>query len=200
MPKYLSGPQLAALDGREVVEVLFCEVDFVSGIQRYCTAGAALTASAFDPGSLGLSWQGGADPRVLAPIRETESGEAVGWQITLSGISPSQRALAMAEHIQGRRITLWHGVMDPDTLSLIGTPVVEFEGLLVTMSPVDDESGVMSLVIDAETEEARFLRPNERRYTDRDHQARYPGDTICRFTQQSERNVVWPTAAALRGA
>ena len=200
MPKVYSVAQQSALAASHVVDLLFCEVDLPSGIQRYTTAGASIAATSFDPGVLGVSWAGGADPSVLAPIRETESGEAVGLSITLSGVSQAQRSAALGSAIQGRRITLWHGVMDPDSLQLIGTPVVEFEGLLDTMSPTDSADGVLSVVIEAETEEARFLLPNERRYTDRDQQSRYPGDTICRWTQQSERTIVWPTAAALRGA
>lgn len=194
MPKSISVSQVAAMQSGHHVECLFVEVDLPTGIQRYTTAGASMTWN-------GQTWIGGADPSWLEPIRETESQEMVGLKITLAGVSSSQRAIALGQQIQGRRITIWVAPMSASTYTLIDTPIVEWEGLLDVMYVEDREtaSGLEQvLVIEAETEDARFLRANVRRYTDRDHQQRFPGDTICRFTAQSEKTIVWPAAAFSR--
>lgn len=194
MPKSISVSQTAAMQAGHHVECLFIEVDLPTGVQRYTTAGATMSWD-------GQTWIGGVDPSWLEPIRETESQEMVGLKITLSGLSSSQRAIALGQNVQGRRITIWVAPMSATSYTLIDTPIVEWEGLLDVMYVEDrgsESSPEQALVIEAETEDARFLRANIRRYTDRDHQQRFPGDTICRFTSQSEKVIVWPAAAYFR--
>lgn len=198
MAKSLTTDQQNAVEAAHRVEVQFIEVDFDAGVQRYTTAGATIPYAAFDPGTLTMNWVGGVDPASIDAIRETEASEAVGLKIALAGISSSQRSLALSEHIQGRAFTLWTGWMNTSTYALIGTPVLEFAGMLDIMYPEDrqTEAGLLQLlIVEVESKAARMLRANVRRYTDRDQQQRHPGDTICRFTSQNERSVVWPAAA-----
>ena len=189
--KAYSSAQQSAIAASHHAECLFIEVDFTSGVQRYCTAGASMSWS-------GYTWTGGVDPSWIEPLRETEDSEAVGAKIRLSGVPSSQRSLALAEHIQGRRITIWIAPMSVTTYALIETPVKEFEGLLDVANLIDADDGTLTIEVEIESKMARFLRVNVRRYTDRDHQQRYPGDTICRFTQQAERTVIWPAATFFR--
>lgn len=197
MKSYTAGQQ-SAIGAEHAVCCLLIEADLPTGARRYTTAGATIKASAFDPGTLSLDWIGGVSPTAIAPIRETENNEAVGLEITLSGVSSSQRSLALAQHVQGRRLSIWVAPMSATTYALEGTPVKEWEGLIDVLRPSDSAEGVLSLAVEVETRGARLLRPNLRRYTDADHQSMYPGDTICRWTSQSERTLVWPSAALMR--
>jgi hypothetical protein len=191
MARSLTGGQDAALSAAHHVECLFIEVDFASGVQRYTTAAAPMPWN-------GFTWQGGVDPSVIGVLRETEQGEQVGLQIRLSGVPSSQRAIALAEHIQGRRLSVWVAPMSVTTYALEGTPILDFQGLMDAPEIDDAEDGTMTITVDVESKEARFLRPNVRRYTDRDHQQRFPNDTICRFTSQTEKTIVWPKASFFR--
>ena len=191
MARSLTAPQITALAGAHHVECLFIEVDFTSGVQRYTTAAAPMTWN-------GFTWAGGVDPAVLGVLRETEQGEQVGLQIRLSGVPSSQRAIALGEHIQGRRLSVWVAPMSVDTYALVDTPILDFQGLMDSPELDDAEDGTMTITVDVESKEARFLRANVRRYTDRDHQQRFPNDTICRFTSQTEKTIVWPKAAFFR--
>lgn len=194
MAKSLTVSQDAAIAADLHAECLLIEVDLSSGVQRYTTAGTTLPAARFDPGSRGLDWIGGVNPGAIAAVRETEQSEAVGLQLRLSGVPSSQRALVLNEHIQSRRLTIWLAPMTLDAFQFIDTPVKEFEGLLDTMTLDYADDGTITITVDVESKMARMLRPNLRRYTDRDHQQRFPGDTIMRFTSQTERTVVWPSA------
>lgn len=201
MAKSLTVDQAAALAAPHHVECLLIQVDLPTGVQRYTTAGATLPSTVYDPGTLGLPWIGGVDPSAIEPVRESEASEAIGLKVTLSGVPSSQRALALGQHIQGRAFDMWVAPMDPTTYTVVGTPVPEFSGMLDVLYPEyrETESGIqVVLVCEIESDMARLLSTNETRYTDRDHQRLHPGDTICRFTSQSEKTLVWPSASFFR--
>jgi hypothetical protein len=191
MARSLTVGQQSAIAAAHHVECLFIEVDFPSGVQRYTTAAAPMTWN-------GNTWQGGVDPAWLGPIRETEQSESVGLQVRLSGISSAQRSLALNTHMQGRRMTIWFAPMDASTYALLGTPIKEFEGLIDSPEIEDAEDGTMTITVEVESRAARLLRSGVRRWTDRDHQQQYPGDGFCRFTSQTEKVLVWPSAAFFR--
>lgn len=198
MAKSFTTPQQTALAASHHVEAILVEIDFASGVQRYTTAAASLPASLFDPGSRSLAWAGGANPTAIDLIRETEGSEAVGLKITLDGISSSQISLALSQHIQGRRFSMWLAPMSATSYTLIDTPALIFEGMLDVMYPELRDNGESALVVEVESDMARLLRPAIRRYTDRDHQQRFPGDGIFRFAGQVDKVIVWPAASYFR--
>lgn len=194
MAKSLTANQQTAIEASHQITCLMVEVQFAAGVyQRYTTAGATISYTSFDPNSRLLDWVGGVQPSSIEPIRETEQGESVGLKLTLSGIPTSQRSLVLTEQIQGRAFEMWIGIMD-SAYQFIGAPVREFKGFLDIAYFVDKPDGTQDLIVEVESEETRFLRPAEVRYTDRDWQRRNPGDTICRFTAQAERTIVWPSS------
>jgi hypothetical protein len=201
VPKAYSAPQQTALAAAHHAECHLIEFAFTSGVQRFATSGAPIAASSFDPGSRGTAWQGGFDPSSIGVIRETDLPEAVGLRITVSGVSSSQRALALSEPVQGRRLSIWLCQFDPANYTVIGTPVLEWEGMLDVVYPQDRDDGgglIQSIIIEAESEDARFLRAQMRRYTDRDHQQRFPGDRFFEFSPQVNKTLIWPAAAYFR--
>lgn len=189
--KSYTSPQITAAAAQHHAHCYLFEIDFPTGVQRFTTAGATLPASFYDPGTLSQSWIGGVSPTMVEALRDTESDEAVGIKFRLSGLSSSQINMALTYPVQGRRVTVYVAVLDTASqYALVGTPILDHEYMLDVVYP-EDRDGVRELVVEAESEEARFLRSNEWRYTDQNHRSRYPDDTICRFTSQEQQSVIW---------
>lgn len=193
--KSISVAQQAALDAAFALPVLFAEVDWLEGLERYVTAGTDMTWD-------GYTWKGIADAVGVEALTESDGVEATGVRFTLAGVGSSRVSQALATASQGRRVTLWLGLLDPATMALIGTPVREFEGRLdapvLTESPSED--GPVAVVsVTAESRMAALLSANVRRYTDADQQKFHAGDTFFKFAaQMAERLIVFPSAEAQR--
>jgi hypothetical protein len=186
--KSISVGQQAALEAAHVVPVGFFEVDWAStGVQRYCTAGADIVWNTH-------TWQGRGQIVDISPIRETEAVEAVGYRLTLSGVPSSFVSGALQEPVQGRRLTMWLGLLDAAG-ALIGTPIGEFEGRMDTMPILDGETATITLNV--ESEMASLMGAAVRRYTDEDQRKVYPTDGFFRFVPtMTERLIVFPSAQA----
>ena len=193
--KSVSVAQQAALEAAFAVPVLFAEVDWAEGLERYVTAGADMSWN-------GQTWKGIADAVQIEAITESDAVEATAVRFSLSAVGSSRVSQALSTSSQGRRVTLWVGMLDPATMALIGTPVKEFEGRLdapaLSESPGDD-GPVTTITCTAESRMAALLSANVRRYTDQDQQKYHSGDTIFRFVSaMSERLIVFPSAEAQR--
>jgi hypothetical protein len=113
----------------------------------------------------------------------------------LSGVPSSSIAVALGEKYQRRIVNVYVGILDLPNHSIIADPVLEWSGLIDTMTVVDSgDSGVIRVT--AENELFDFARPAPLYWTDEDQQKLYPGDTGLRFARQlAERPIVWPAAA-----
>lgn len=172
-----------------VVCVLFAEVQWNEGTERYVTAGADVTWD-------GYTWKGVGDLIDISPIVETDAVEATSVRFTLAMVAGSRVAQALTTKSQGRKITLWFGVMN-ENMNVISLPVVEFVGLMDAPQLVDGDTATLSIT--AESELAGLLGASVRRYTDADQQQYHPGDTWCQFmSSMAERLIVFPSAQALR--
>ena len=88
-------------------------------------------------------------------------------------------------------------VLNPDTLALDDTPVIEFEGRLDSPQLNDGDKSTISIT--AESRMAALLGSSVRRYTDADQQKYHPGDTWCKFSAvMAERLILFPSAQAQR--
>lgn len=187
------------VDGLPVIA--FAKFDFGSeGIWRYCTATFDFPWDASD--GLGTqSWTGMGGLVSLDPIRESSDVEAIGLRATLAGFDtstqPSPVALALNTTVQGRPCWIWLGAMY-DNYQLVGTPTLEFQGRIDTLTVAED-AGTATMSVNMESRFASILRPNVRRFTDRDQQAMYPGDRFFEFLpQMREKAIVFPSKEALR--
>lgn len=193
--KSISVSQQAALDASFAVPVLFAEVDWAEGLERYVTAGTDMTWNS-------QTWKGIADAVQVESITESDQIEATAVRFTIGSVGSARVSQALNTASQGRRVTLWLGLLDPATMALIGTPVKEFEGRLdapaVSESPGDD-GPVTTVSATAESRMASLLGAGVRRYTDSDQQKFHPGDTFFKFVSaMSERLIVFPSAEAQR--
>lgn len=193
--KTLTGWSSTDLKVENLPVIAFAEFDFgPSGISRYCTASFTFPWNGFD-------WLGLGGLVSLDAIKETGEIEAVGLRATLAGfdtsISPSPVSLVLNETVQGRSCKIWLGIMN-SIYQLVGTPVLEFQGRIDTLT-IEEEEGTATMSINMESRFASILRPNVRRYTDRDQQQVSSGDKYFEFVpQMRERVIVFPSAEAQR--
>jgi hypothetical protein len=192
----ISVSQQAALDAAYALPVLFAEVDWAEGLERYVTAGADMTWNS-------QTWKAIGDAVQIEPIEESDAVEANAVRFILSGVSSSRVSQALATQSQGRRVTLWLGLLDPATLALIGTPPIEFQGRLDAPSlleSTEDGGDVVTVVsCTAESRMAALLGANVRRYTDQDQRRFHPTDSFFAYVSaMSERLIVFPSAEAQR--
>jgi hypothetical protein len=193
MAKTLTAGQQNALDATAVWPVLFIEIDWHSddgGVQRYVTAGAKIPWNGYD-------WLATGNLVDVAPIVETSEIAAEGVKFTLAGGPQSLVSTALQGKVQGRRVTMWLGLLDAAG-ALIDTPVKEWEGLGDTLDIVDspDKS---TIVFKVESRMAALLGSVTRRYTDEDQRKFHPNDRIFKYVAQMEqRSIIFPSANAQR--
>lgn len=186
--KSLTAPQQAALEAGHVVPLLFVEVAFTSGTQRYCTAGATIARALFNPTAVSEDWLGTGGLVNIEAIRETTNVESTGLRMTLSGIPSAMISLALGEDVQGRPISVWLGVMD-SAGALIGTPVLEWQGRIDTLT-IAETDDTATITATAESRMASLMKAAPRRYTDADQQNLYPGDLIFNYVPQMKEKVL----------
>lgn len=181
--KDYSAAAMTALDGDTGI-AMFIRLDFDSGPQMYWTGG-------HDIDSGGYTWQGAGGVVEIGEIRETEQLIATTVPLKLSGLASSLISLLQSEKVRGRLCTLWFAPLD-DAGNVIGSPPIEFRGKL-------DEPGIIidgeaaAIAINVISRMADFARPRERRFSNEDQQAHYPGDTIFDgIHETAEFELVWP--------
>jgi hypothetical protein len=147
---------------------------------------------------LSQSWTGlGA----LLGISASEDGvtvEARGLSLSLSGLDPVLLPAALSDLILGLPISIYMALYDSSN-TLIASPVCTWAGRM-DQPTFDVSPAEVILTIACET---RLLDMNiscERRYTQEDQQALYPGDLGFQFVDGlQEKNIYWgvtPLSAA----
>lgn len=196
--KSISVDQQAALEAAFGMPVIFAEVDWAEGLERYVTAGADMVWNSY-------TWKGIGDVVQIEPIVESSAVESTAVRFTLAGVASSRISQALSTQSQGKRATLWLGVLNPNAnpIALIDTPVVEFQGLLdapaIGESPDDDGVVTTTVSITAESRMASLLGAAVRRYTNEDQLKFAPGDTFFKFSaEMAERLIIFPSAQAQR--
>lgn len=144
-----------------------------------------------------IDWNGntfiGGRQTSIAPIRD-QGGTVAGLSFTLSGIPTALLAIALSEPIQGKTVTVWDALMDPDTQALLDVVQV-WRGTLDVM-PISVGPQTSTITVQAEHRGITFARPRGIRYVDSDQQALFPGDRCLEFlVAQSTHADTWPAAA-----
>ena len=180
----LTTDQQTAIDDSVVHMVWLIQLDFETTVY--------LNTSAVTLSYDGHSWLAG-QVIDIAPIKETDSGEATGFTLSLATNSEALIARALTERTTNKPCHVWLALTNPVTGAIIDTPVLVEQGLCDQPTISEDKSmAVVSISI--ETEMADFARPNVYRYTNADHQQRYPGDRFFEYTEQmAEKSVAFPS-------
>ena len=154
------------------------EIPFDSGTVRLWNGVGPLTA-------LGETWTGAGRLGSISPIRETQSTVATGLKLQLA-IVPTDEVpdapdaflnIVLAEDFQGRPVTVYQAMVDPDSGALIDDPFPRFGGYL-DVAEDSELPGAAVLTITAENRLIDLERPRLRTYTPEDQKALYPGDSF----------------------
>ncbi len=135
----------------------------------------------------------------IDPIKETDSGEATGFTLSLATNSEALIARALTERTTNCPCYVWMALTNATTGAIIDTPVLIEQGLC-DQPTIGDDKGSAVVAISIETEMADFARPVVYRYTNADHQQRYAGDRFFEYTEQmAEKSVAFPSREFMLG-
>lgn len=196
MARSISVAQQAALDAAHAMPMAFVQIDWTSGTQRWCTAGADIAWNGFTWSALGSLVD-------IAAVEESEDLRSIALDFTISGVTDSMRSLALSEKIRGRPVTVWFATINPATGALTDAPMAEFVGecdVLIGSEQREEGRIVSTLTLRVEDEAAVLMGAESRRYSDEDQQGEYPGDQFFRFVSDVvEMVAVFPSAQAQGG-
>jgi hypothetical protein len=161
-------------------------------VEMQMSAPVRLATCAVDIDYAGHTYTGGRMVGIDA-VRN-QGGEIQGLKFSLSGVPSEYLSLALAEQVQGRAVTVYTALMDPDTQALVDVMPL-WTGTLDQM-PISHGAEACVVSVTAEHRGLFFARPKPLRYTDGDQQRLHPGDKSLSFlVSQSTHQDVWPAAA-----
>lgn len=167
----------------KITPVLFAKLEFDSGNLLAHTALGEITFG-------GDTYHGIGNFGGISTADEASDLSRTPITLTLSGVPNDIISLALGEHYQGRRATVYLGYLDLTTRQLAGAPTILYRG---NMDSSEIQTGKDSTVsVSVESRFAAWSNPNPRRYNNADQQARYPGDTGLEFVEQAaSKNLAW---------
>lgn len=145
----------------------------------------------------GNTYRGAGAAGQIQPLRETTNNEIVGLQMTLAGPISEYFAAALGENVKGRICEVWYALFDPATNQVADAPVLEWKGIMDTLSVGERKGndGELESVITL-TSESLFVtmqRPNIRRHNLTDHQRDYATDLFYdHLAEVANATLVWP--------
>lgn len=180
----ISSPEQAAIQGPAVPLIPLIFMDLTSPL-RIAIAGVS-------PVYGGHTWIGCGIVGSMSPVTDS-NGERKGLRFTLSSVPADLLAIALAEPMRGKRVTVDIALGDPSTYAILGVHR-QFTGTLG--NPEISESGSSgTITVNADSRADYMARIKVSRYIDSDQQRLYPGDTSLRFiTSQSQHQDIWPSA------
>lgn len=120
----------------------------------------------------------------ITPATEGTDITAQGASISLSGVNKAYVNDALSDVQLGAVATIWMGALDPDTVTLIGQPVVMFRGLVdaptVSIPATQSDDGTpatSTITIPLESRLATLGSGQQRKYSRADQNLKYPDDT-----------------------
>lgn len=157
----------AAIAAGTVRPALFYEGEYQGGTLRLWSGIGPIVWNS-------LTWVGAGTLASVSPLEETRQTTAVGFTVSLSGMSSALVAIALASVRQGRPGTLWLGFFDAAG-ALIPDPYQLQRGRL-DVSVVEDNGETCTISVQYESRLVDLERPRSRRYTAEDQAIDYPAD------------------------
>ena len=169
MPRDLDSAYPPALESAQIVACLFAAITFSTGTQ-YMWSG--LGNYAWN----GQAWKGLGDLCGVTPYQEGTEVTAQGIIVSLSGIDNTLLGDCLYDIQLGLPATVWLGLVDSNTMQLIGQPVVYFGGVVdAPKFSIGPEKSMISLAL--ETNFLRLQQGQRLRLTASDQRRLYPDDT-----------------------
>jgi len=167
MPRDLAAPMAAALDDEPVRPAWFVAIEFESGWVRVWSGIGSKVWN-------GETWAGVGDLGSISPAGEPTELRAEGVTLTLSGIPSALVGVTLGDARQGKAAQVWFALLAADG-SVIADPAPSFVGR-VDVPTIEHRPDGATISITVEGRLIDLERPRERRYTNEDQQAAYPGD------------------------
>jgi hypothetical protein len=191
--QFFTEEQAAALAETTARVASLVEFDFVSGPSFVWNGFGDL-----DTG--GNIYKGLAGLGQIDGLEQTRGPQSRQVTFTLSGVSDGgflPTALAETDEVQGRLVVVSLQLFDVDW-QVVGAPFPIWFGIMqpprVTRTPMEGvEGAAQTVTLPAENLFVGRSRPPAGRYTDRDHQTRYPGDRFFdRVADLVNKVIAWP--------
>lgn len=185
----------AKLAGREVSAALLCHMDFRLEPKRWWTGFGPLDAG-------GQTWLGTGELIQIDGLEQPIGTVAPKTTFQLSGIDPSLVTLARqaSDRVKDRRCTVYLQFFDltPDDASVqpwstLDQPFAVWSGMMDQMSYSAQGPAQRSITLTAESLWTNRRRPAYGLYTDRDQNARFPGDRgLEQVVDLVNKTIRWP--------
>jgi len=179
----ISALNQAALEAEHSGRIYFLFLDFAIEPFYACTGNRTYTWGGHD-------WLGLGEISGISEIAEAADIAARQVTITASGVDAYiVEPVLSRTNYKGKQAMIYRGLLDSN-YDLIDDPILRWVGRMDVGSMYWDETYASQVV--CEPLAARLLRPNVSRYSDEDHQLRYPGDKFYEFLPQMEKkDVTW---------
>ena len=177
----------AQIRGSTVVMAFLMEVSFASGEYRLWTGIGTRSFGDRD-------WLGIGAIAEISDISRLQNGEADPFEVSLAGNDDIVRMalIEFDEEARDRSLSVYMQFLEIQDETALGPPWLLRDGIMrgATLT-VDEDSMVLKVTCD--TINSRRNKPPYGRLTDRDQQARYPGDLGLEFVHTlNGSEITWP--------
>lgn len=138
----------------------------------------------------GEDWLGLGEISGISDIANATDIAARPITLTMTGVdSYITEPVLSRTNYKNQSAVIYQGFLDSDG-DLVDDPEIIWRGRMDVGSMAWDETYMAQMICEPLT--SRLLRPNLSRYSDQDHQVRYPGDKFYEFLAQMEqKDVTW---------
>jgi len=177
MARDITSGVITAIEGDLIKPLYLVKAEFDSGDVRIWSGYGSLTFNS-------EVYLGMGELLNVSEIKEEQSLIANNVEFSLSGIPSSLISIALAEHYQGRPISLWLGFLDSNG-ALVNNPYLLYSGLMDNM-PIRDDGQTTTITLTSENNLVRLRKATDRFYTDEDQKSEYPDDKGFEFISTSQ--------------
>lgn len=184
MSRDFSSAALTQYAGEHVSERVFVYINFDSGAVRLHDGWGDITWNS-------LTWNGIGDFGGISAVQEASDIGPRSVTLRLTGVDSAYVASALDRtDYKGRTVEIYVGACDADG-DLVADPDLLWRGTADVASVTMDKN-VAEIELQCENELADLVEPNLSRFSDEDHQLRYPGDPFFEhLPQMMNRDVKW---------
>ena len=166
---------------------LACELAFSTGTLRFWNGYGDLTMTA---GGSSNTFSGLGDLMNVSAISVSDQVEAVGAQLSLTGIKSSLISAALSANYTNRNASIFLGLFDTNK-AVIADVYTLFKGKMDIMK-IDEGPETATIALNLENRLIVLDRAKERRYTHEDQQLSFAGDLGFEFVPDlQDKEIIW---------
>ena len=176
-----------AVTSQVVRPILACELEFSTGTLRFWNGYGDLVMTA---GGSSNTFTGLGDLMNVSAISESDQVEAVGAQLSLTGIKSSLISAALSANYTNRNASIFLGLFDTNK-AVIADVYTLFKGKMDIMK-IDEGPETATIALNLENRLIVLDRAKERRYTHEDQQLSFAGDLGFEFVPDlQDKEIIW---------